>query len=232
MEAFKKRIATRKAAKAAADGLSNHSDEAIPIPNASANMDIPVNDDAPLSSDTHDEPVHSQDQPVTEPDAMTTSAQELPVAACQKLSQEPCGCGCIKTHTAQRLDMLALAKVPSLAHKVWQDHIVDGAHLFQNDPSVHLSWTRRMIRFTTQLVTELEQVGVKCFQCEKLVGTVTGGLKKCTACQFAKYCGATCQKNHWSMHKTECKKLRKFRDHFVNLLKPYFEELYGTPLDP
>ena len=162
----------------------------------------------------------------------TKAAKELPVAACQKLSQEPCGCGCSKIHTAQRLDKLALAKVPSLAHKVWQRHIVDGAHLFQNDPSVHLSWIRRMTRFTTQLSTELDLVGVKCFQCEKPVETVTGGLKKCTACHFAKYCGVTCQKIHWSTHKTECKKLRTFEGHFTNLLDPYFEELFGYPLAP
>jgi len=36
---------------------------------------------------------------------------------------------------------------------------------------------------------------------------VAGGvsLKVCKACMRVKYCGATCQKNHWATHKKQCK---------------------------
>ena len=33
-------------------------------------------------------------------------------------------------------------------------------------------------------------------------------LKKCTACHLVRYCSVKCQKEHWSQHKKECKKLR------------------------
>ena len=41
-----------------------------------------------------------------------------------------------------------------------------------------------------------------CAEC----GVVGGAsLKTCKSCMDAKYCDATCQRNHWPMHKKECK---------------------------
>jgi hypothetical protein len=31
------------------------------------------------------------------------------------------------------------------------------------------------------------------------------GLKKCTVCKQARYCGQTCQLAHWKVHKADCK---------------------------
>lgn len=36
-----------------------------------------------------------------------------------------------------------------------------------------------------------------------------GMLLKCTACQYVRYCGKYCQKEGWSVHKSECKGLKK-----------------------
>jgi hypothetical protein len=33
------------------------------------------------------------------------------------------------------------------------------------------------------------------------------GIKKCTGCKQARYCGAPCQLAHWKTHKAECKRL-------------------------
>jgi hypothetical protein len=31
------------------------------------------------------------------------------------------------------------------------------------------------------------------------------GLRKCTVCKWARYCGQQCQRAHWPVHKAECK---------------------------
>jgi hypothetical protein len=35
------------------------------------------------------------------------------------------------------------------------------------------------------------------------------GLKKCTGCKQARYCGQTCQLAHWKAHKADCKANQK-----------------------
>jgi hypothetical protein len=36
-------------------------------------------------------------------------------------------------------------------------------------------------------------------------GCSGAGLKKCTGCKQARYCGQTCQLAHWKAHKADCK---------------------------
>jgi TPR repeat protein len=45
-----------------------------------------------------------------------------------------------------------------------------------------------------------------CAECGKAEGgDVSLKLLSCKACKAVKYCGAACQRNHWSMHKKQCK---------------------------
>jgi ankyrin repeat protein len=39
-------------------------------------------------------------------------------------------------------------------------------------------------------------------------GCSGAGLKKCTGCKQARYCGQQCQLAHWPAHKADCKLLR------------------------
>jgi hypothetical protein len=40
-------------------------------------------------------------------------------------------------------------------------------------------------------------------------GCSGAGLKKCTGCKQARYCGQTCQLAHWKAHKTDCTSNKK-----------------------
>lgn len=40
-------------------------------------------------------------------------------------------------------------------------------------------------------------------------------LLKCTACQYVYYCGKVCQKEGWSIHKAECKSLKKIAPRII-----------------
>ena len=42
-----------------------------------------------------------------------------------------------------------------------------------------------------------------CAECGKEEGDVS--LKTCMSCMSVKYCNAKCQRNHWQMHKKDCK---------------------------
>jgi TPR repeat protein len=51
-----------------------------------------------------------------------------------------------------------------------------------------------------------------CAECGKVEGDDVS-LKTCKACKAVKYCGAACQKKHWSTHKIECKlRVAELRD--------------------
>jgi hypothetical protein len=41
-----------------------------------------------------------------------------------------------------------------------------------------------------------------CAECGEEGGV---SLKMCKSCMIVRYCGATCQRNHWPMHKKVCK---------------------------
>ena len=43
-----------------------------------------------------------------------------------------------------------------------------------------------------------------CFSCLIPAAKVTGGLKKCTRCQIARYCGRDCQIKDWTTHRRLC----------------------------
>ena len=44
-----------------------------------------------------------------------------------------------------------------------------------------------------------------CSECGKEEGGAGVRLKVCKSCMHAKYCNASCQKNHWASHKKDCK---------------------------
>ena len=46
----------------------------------------------------------------------------------------------------------------------------------------------------------------QCFNpdCKVPAYLAPGGLKKCTRCSFALYCGRECQAKHWKLHRTFC----------------------------
>lgn len=44
-----------------------------------------------------------------------------------------------------------------------------------------------------------------CHACYKCTQAVTASSGKCGKCQVARYCGASCQRSHWSTHKHFCK---------------------------
>jgi tetratricopeptide (TPR) repeat protein len=44
-----------------------------------------------------------------------------------------------------------------------------------------------------------------CADCGEEGGGAVVSLKTCMSCMLAKYCNATCQRNHWAKHKKECK---------------------------
>ena len=49
-----------------------------------------------------------------------------------------------------------------------------------------------------------------CAECGEEGGV---SLKTCKACMLVKYCGATCQRNHWPTHKAACKqRVAELRD--------------------
>ena len=52
-----------------------------------------------------------------------------------------------------------------------------------------------------------------CSHCNKLVKTddEQQTLKRCSRCKVARYCSADCQKNHFAVHKKNCKKIAKER---------------------
>ena len=45
----------------------------------------------------------------------------------------------------------------------------------------------------------------KCFCCNGIKGKK---MKKCSKCRFAFYCSKLCQKQHWSIHKLNCKEIK------------------------
>ena len=47
-----------------------------------------------------------------------------------------------------------------------------------------------------------------CSNCGKLEGA-KGDHKTCSGCKSVAYCGSACQKEHWSAHKADCKRLKK-----------------------
>ncbi len=59
-----------------------------------------------------------------------------------------------------------------------------------------------------ELDTSLDLENI-CFNTTCLVpeSQVPGGLKKCTRCNFAKYCGRICQAEHWKVHRSACGKI-------------------------
>jgi TPR repeat protein len=54
----------------------------------------------------------------------------------------------------------------------------------------------------------MNEVDVCCAECgkEEDEGGVVNNLKACKGCMLVKYCNVTCQKKHWSTHKSACKK--------------------------
>ena len=83
-----------------------------------------------------------------------------------------------------------------------------------------------------------EEDKVLCASC----GTAEGDdikLKRCNGCFLVRYCGAKCQKEHWSQHKKECKRrAAELRDEI--LFKQPESSCYGDcpicclplPIDP
>jgi len=56
-------------------------------------------------------------------------------------------------------------------------------------------------------------------------------LKQCSACHTIRYCSTMCQRNHWRMHKVDC---RKFTPDNTVILKPFYssEEAQAIPTAP
>ncbi|CDP12439.1 unnamed protein product [Coffea canephora] len=48
----------------------------------------------------------------------------------------------------------------------------------------------------------------------------TRNLKKCSACQVVWYCGSTCQKTDWKLHRLECQVLSKVEKGRIKSLTP------------
>ena len=59
-----------------------------------------------------------------------------------------------------------------------------------------------------QAATELVE-GIECSQCR--VRQSIFAVKRCSQCKCAKYCSATCQKDHWKTHKHQCPELTSRR---------------------
>lgn len=53
-----------------------------------------------------------------------------------------------------------------------------------------------------------------CFSCNK----TSRRTMLCAGCNFARYCDATCQKNHWCAHKPACMSMKKTNTERVSLL--------------
>lgn len=69
-----------------------------------------------------------------------------------------------------------------------------------NDPQYLKEFTASTSKFIADLRAEAKKTGDNCLYC--LVGDVK--LKKCSACNKAKYCSLDCQKNDRERHKSEC----------------------------
>jgi hypothetical protein len=52
---------------------------------------------------------------------------------------------------------------------------------------------------------EAEEMVMCCASCD-IAGVDDIQLKKCNACKSVRYCSDTCQRDHRSQHKQECKK--------------------------
>jgi hypothetical protein len=61
---------------------------------------------------------------------------------------------------------------------------------------------KKQVKSTTNLTQ-----GEMCANCYVLEKTLDKKLLKCGQCRLIKYCGPNCQKEHWKVHKKQCKKV-------------------------
>lgn len=59
-----------------------------------------------------------------------------------------------------------------------------------------------------RLATQREEAKGKCANCGELESSSAQKLSRCTGCEVVYYCGRKCQKAHWKVHKSYCKRIK------------------------
>lgn len=74
----------------------------------------------------------------------------------------------------------------------------------------------------------------RCSHCNKLVKTddEQQTLKRCSRCKVARYCSADCQKNHFAVHKKNCKKIKKAHEKLDKYMGFANTAMERDPLSP
>jgi hypothetical protein len=92
-------------------------------------------------------------------------------------------------------------------HKVsiqHSDRIISLRRFAMTDQEHQGKFNKDFYTIRNQDVVEHIQAAKGCFSC----GTKRDDHKRCTACQFAKYCNIDCQKANWKEHKRICKEIQ------------------------
>lgn len=63
-----------------------------------------------------------------------------------------------------------------------------------------------------RLVTTYAMSTVKCSGCGKTGGGVSAPLRGCSACKAARYCDRACQREHWPVHREDCKRIAQLQN--------------------
>ena len=71
--------------------------------------------------------------------------------------------------------------------------------------------------FIKDIIHAAESVSEKCDCC----GKVSSSFKKCSSCRGVKYCDEKCQRAHWKIHKSVCKKVESREKDSIITFRPF-----------